>query len=187
LPLVILAFCLVPVPFSSTPFFCVFLHFAPPHRIMLQRLQRGEPEENTLQGHSDEEIHGYESFHRMSPLEPLRRQIVSLHRWRSFVRGTTAWAGALIAACWILAGLFVLDVVFELDVPQRLVVMAIGAVGAAWAWRRYSWPLLRQRESLTQVALLVERQHGIRSDLVAALQFESPAAARGVRDSSKRP
>jgi hypothetical protein len=125
---------------------------------------------------SDKEIQGYESFHRMSPLEPLRRQIVSLHRWRSFVRGTTGWAGAVIAACWILAGLFVLDVVFELDVPQRLVVMVIGAVGAAWAWRRYSWPLLRQRESLTQVALLVERQHGIRSDLVAALQFESPAA-----------
>jgi len=92
------------------------------------------------------------------------------------MRGTTAWSGVLIAVCWVLAGLFALDALFELDVPQRLVVMAIGAVAAIWAWRRYSWPVLRQRESLTQVALLVERQHGIRSDLVAALQFETPAA-----------
>ena len=92
------------------------------------------------------------------------------------MRGTTAWSGVLIAVSWVLAGLFALDALFELDVPQRLVVMAIGALAAIWAWRRYSWPVLRQRESLTQVALLVERQHGIRSDLVAALQFETPAA-----------
>ncbi len=113
----------------------------------------------------------------MSPLEPLRRKIVSLQRRRAVLRAVTACSGGAIAVGWVLAGLFALDVVFAMDVTQRLLVMVLGAAAVIWAWLRYSWPVLRQRESLMQVALLVERQHGICSDLVAALEFEFPEAA----------
>jgi hypothetical protein len=92
------------------------------------------------------------------------------------MRAVTACSGGAIAVCWVLASLFLLDVVFAMDVPQRLVVMVLGGAAVMWAWLRYSWPVLRQRESLMQVALLVECQHGICSDLVAALEFESPEA-----------
>ena len=45
---------------------------------------------------------------------------------------------------------------------------------AAWYWAR---PWLTQRESDLDIALLVEKQHHIDNDLVAALEFESPEAA----------
>ena len=47
-----------------------------------------------------------------------------------------------------------------------------------WVYRRFAQPLLSCRESDLDMALLVERQQGIDSDLVAALQFERPDAAK---------
>src|SRR6185503_7904320 len=63
-------------------------------------------------------------------------------------------------------------------VPQRLVVIVLAAVGIGWAFWRFTRPLMGRRESEIDMALLVERQQEIDSDLVAALQFEEPEAAR---------
>lgn len=113
----------------------------------------------------------------MTKLNTLRSQLASLRRWRAVVRRTTALSAPLTALLWILAVIFALDVAFEMDVVQRLIVMAVGVGAMAWAYARYSIPLLGIRETDTQMALMVEKQHRINSDLVASLQFESPDAA----------
>jgi len=69
-----------------------------------------------------------------------------------------------------------LDVVFEMTVAQRCVTMVIGAAALVWAFCRYALPWLEVQEDVIDVALLVERQHQIDSDLVAALDFESSDA-----------
>ncbi len=112
----------------------------------------------------------------MTKLNALRSQLASLRRWRAFVRRTTALSAPLTAVLWILAVIFALDVAFEMDVVQRLIVMAVGVGAMAWAYARYSIPLLGVRETDTEMALMVEKQHRINSDLVASLQFESPEA-----------
>ena len=61
---------------------------------------------------------------------------------------------------------------------QRAIAIGIGVGAVIWAYRRYAKPLLSQRETDLDMALMVERQQGIDSDLVAALQFENPDAAR---------
>lgn len=113
----------------------------------------------------------------MTKLKALRSQLASLRRWRAFVRRTAALAAPLTAVLWILAVVFAIDVAFEMDVVQRLIVMAVGVGAMIWAYVRYSIPLLGIRETETEMALMVEKQHRINSDLVASLQFESPDAA----------
>jgi hypothetical protein len=112
-----------------------------------------------------------------SRLATLRSQLASLRRARSGVCAATAWSAVGIAAIWALASVFALDLVFELPVPQRLVVMLLAAAGVGWAFWRFTRPLLGKRETDLDMALLVERQQEIDSDLVAALQFEGPEAA----------
>jgi hypothetical protein len=114
----------------------------------------------------------------MSRLATLRSQLAGLRQARSAVRAATAWSSFVTAVLWALAGLLVLDLVFELAILPRLVVMLLAAGGVAWAFLRYTRPLLGQSESEIDMALLVERQQQIDSDLVAALQFESADAAR---------
>src|SRR5688572_10674938 len=113
-----------------------------------------------------------------SRLATLRSQLASLRRARAGVRAATAWSALGTAALWALAAMFALDVAFELPIPQRLVVILLAGAGIAWAYWRFTRPLLGRRESEIDMALLVERQQEIDSDLVAALQFESPEANR---------
>lgn len=113
----------------------------------------------------------------MTQLNTLRRQLGSLRRWRAFVRLVAACSATGTAIVLILAGLFAVDFVFEMDVVQRLIVMAIGVLVAVWAFAKFTRPMLGRGESMLEVALMVERQHAIPSDLVAAIQFESPEAA----------
>jgi hypothetical protein len=111
-----------------------------------------------------------------SRLATLRSQLASLRRARAGVRAATAWSAVGVAAVWALAALFVLDVLFELPVPQRLVVMLLAGAGVGWAFWRFTRPLMGRSESELDMALLVERQQEIDSDLVAAIQFEAPEA-----------
>ena len=94
------------------------------------------------------------------------------------VRQAAAWSAVAIAVLWSLSILFVLDVNFEFGRFERaiLLVAAIGLV--AWAARRFALPYLGVRETDEDMALLVERRQQIDSDLIAALQFESPQASR---------
>jgi hypothetical protein len=110
-------------------------------------------------------------------LELLRRRLADLRRARQTVRWGAAYSASLVAVLLLLGGLWALDVVFELSVFQRAVMMALAAGGAIWSFIQYTRPLLGVHESEVDLALQVERQQGIDSDLVAALQFETPAAA----------
>lgn len=112
----------------------------------------------------------------MSRLSTLRSQLTALQQARWFVRAVVAGSALVIAALWSLVGILVLDIAFELPAPQRLVVIAIALGFVVWAGIRFTWPMLQVRESVEDMALLVERQQKIDSDLIAALQFESPDA-----------
>ncbi len=92
------------------------------------------------------------------------------------IRSVTAWSALLTVLFWVLMITFVLDVNFELDVTQRLIVFVIGGGVLIWGFSRFTAPLLGIRESLEQIALLVDRQQKLDSDLIAALQFESADA-----------
>jgi len=111
-----------------------------------------------------------------SRLAYLRSQLAVLRRARSRVRSASAWAGLASAVLMALAGVFALDLVFALAVPQRVVVLLLAGLAVGWAFWRFTWPLLGNRENEIDAALVVERQQRIDSDLVAALQFEQPAA-----------
>lgn len=110
-------------------------------------------------------------------LAALHNQLSALKHTRSTVRLATAFAGLVIAVLWVLVGIFVLDVIFELPLIPRLIVMVIGAFTCYWAFHKFTQPMLGVHETELDIALMVERQQKIDSDLVAAIQFESPQAA----------
>lgn len=112
----------------------------------------------------------------MTQLSELRTQLAMLRRRRQLVRWGTAYAALALAVLWTLAAALLLDVAFEMSRPQRLVMLVVSALIVYWAARRFTLPWLAQRETELDVALLVERQQKIDSDLVAALQFESPGS-----------
>jgi hypothetical protein len=111
-----------------------------------------------------------------SRLAYLRSQLAVLRRARRRVRALAAWTALASAVLLALAAVFVLDLVFGLAVPQRVVALVLAGLAVGWALWRYTWPLLGVRENEIDAALLVERQQRIDSDLVAALQFEQAAA-----------
>ena len=113
-------------------------------------------------------------------LATLRRRLKGLRRARQRFRWATAASAAAIAVLWALAVVFALDWSFQrnIDLPQRLLLEGLAAAGILWALARFSPPWLGKREDDTEMALLVQRQAGVDSDLVAALQFESADAAK---------
>jgi hypothetical protein len=113
----------------------------------------------------------------MTRLNTLHRHLASLRRSRVLGRWATAYSAVISAGLWLLLAVFAVDVTFQMDVFQRVLVMALAAAGLAWSFRRYAVPELGVREDEIELALLVEKKHQISSDLVAAIQFEQPQAA----------
>ena len=111
-----------------------------------------------------------------SKLKTLRSNLDSLRKRRSSVRLATAYSGFLAAAIWVVFGCFLLDWALGMNGAQRVILMLISAYALVYSFRRYAAPLLQSRESLFQMALLVEKTKGIDTDLIAALQFEEPGA-----------
>lgn len=106
----------------------------------------------------------------------LRQRLAALVRRRSLAAwgaGLSAW---LLAVGWILLAVFFLDWSLALDRLQRLLLLAVAVGGAAWTFRAWVLPLFGRHESEIDAALMVEKQQGIDSDLVAALQFEADPA-----------
>lgn len=110
-------------------------------------------------------------------LSTLRTRLSSLRRSRAAVRWGSAICAPIAFVLWLLVAAFWCDWSFDLPVTFRGLVLLGWVAGGAWAVRRFAWPLVRIRESEQDVALLVEQQHKIDTDLVAALQFEQPQAA----------
>jgi hypothetical protein len=114
----------------------------------------------------------------MSKLLPLKSRLAELKQRRWWLRFGTAASGLLLAVAVALAAMWLIDWLFELDRALRMLMLIVAAGGVFWTWKRFVEPLLGWQESELDMALLVERQQEIDSDLVAALQFESPQAAR---------
>ena len=110
-------------------------------------------------------------------LATLRTRLSSLRRSRAAVRWGSAVCAPIAFVLWLLAAAFWCDWSFDLPVALRALVLLGWGAGGVWAVRRFAWPLIRVKESEQDVALLVEQQHKIDTDLVAALQFEQPKAA----------
>ena len=109
-------------------------------------------------------------------LATLRSQLGSLRQKRAAVRWGSAVCAPLAVALWLLVAAFLCDWSFNLPVGLRAVTLLAWVAGGIWAVKRFAWPLVKVRESEQDVALIVEQHHKIDSDLVAAIQFETPHA-----------
>ena len=112
----------------------------------------------------------------MTRLIDLRRRLANLRRRRQRIRVGTALTGMAAALLTIVAAVFLLDWLFEMTRVQRAVLLLLGVAATGWAFYRYFLPWVGYEETDLQMALLVERQHNIDTDLIAALEFESPQA-----------
>jgi len=112
----------------------------------------------------------------MTQLERTRKQVLALRRHRLLVRWGTALAPVVTGALVIMAAFWAIDFFFQLDAAQRAVMLAVSGLALLWVFHRYARPLLSRSESVVDVALMVEKQHGLDSDLVAALQFDAAPA-----------
>ena len=113
----------------------------------------------------------------MNKLGTLRNRLARLRRRRRWLRLTTGYSGLGLALLTILGGALAMDWFLEMSRSQRIVALVVALGGLVWAVRRYTLPWLGQREDEVDMALLVERREKIDSDLVAALEFESPGAS----------
>ena len=111
-------------------------------------------------------------------LTPLHRLLRRVARYRRRIRRWIAFLGTGVILCAAILGLFCFDWLLQPTREIRLVGLLIAMAAAVLAFIRYVLPWLRYQESELDIALLVEKHHGIDSDLVAALQFERPEAAR---------
>lgn len=110
-------------------------------------------------------------------LAPLRSNLASLALKRQGIRWGTGWCGLLLAVLLTLAALFLVDYAFKLTILQRVVVLVLALIAIGWSVRRFLLPHLGQLESPQDMALFVEHQQQIDSDLIAALQFEDKSSS----------
>jgi hypothetical protein len=97
------------------------------------------------------------------------------------LRLSTGYSGLALAVLWVGAVAFGVDLLFSaigapLNQLQRALALLVYVGVGVWAFRRFTLPWLGGQETDLQMALLVERQERIDSDLIAAMQFESPEA-----------
>lgn len=111
-------------------------------------------------------------------LKRLRNRLYRLRRRRRVLRWVAGYSALALTALSLLGVAFVVDWALEMDRLQRAILLVLCAGVFVWSVRRYTVPWLGRRESLLDMALLVEKHEGIDSDLVAALQFDQPEAQR---------
>jgi hypothetical protein len=112
----------------------------------------------------------------MNKLTALRDRLAALRRRRQTGRWASAWSAPVLAILWCGVAAFLVDWTLQMSVPQRAAWLVVWALAAGWSFYQFALPLLGQRESELDMALLVEQKQHIDSDLVAALQFDSPSA-----------
>lgn len=106
-------------------------------------------------------------------LPHLRSQLNLLRRKRSLVRQSQAACRLLTFTLLLIWFIFAGDWLFRFSAQSRFVILIGILVAIGWGVKKWV-PLLSHRESLEEVALIVEQQHHIDNDLVAALQFDQP-------------
>ena len=99
-----------------------------------------------------------------------------MQRHRRTARWTLAYSALLVSVVGLLAVLFAVDLLAQPTRLQRAAALGVALLAFVWLARRFVLPWLGWRETEVDMALLVQREQQIDTDLVAALQFESPAA-----------
>lgn len=112
----------------------------------------------------------------MSQLHTLRAGLNRLRRRRKSLRWFTGYSALIVALLWTLVAVFLVDWLFLMNVTQRTVSLSLGMVAVLWAFFKFTYPFLGVQEDQTEMALLVERNQDIDSDIVAAIQFEDDVA-----------
>jgi hypothetical protein len=109
-------------------------------------------------------------------LDRLRSELTRLRNTRHMIRGVSGLAVLLQSVLLILVGGFLFDWLLDMSMVQRCILLALMAAAMLWCHRRFVKPWFGQSDDLIELALDVERKHGLDNDLVSALQFDSPAA-----------
>ena len=112
----------------------------------------------------------------MTMLSKLHRRLAHLRRRRRLIRWGTGYSAPLTALLWLLVALFLADWLLHMDVWAQIVGMAVAGLCLIWIFRRQTLPWLGDGETEVNMALFVQQQHHIDTDLVAALEFERPEA-----------
>ena len=108
----------------------------------------------------------------------LRSQLGRLRQKRAFVRWGSAKCALIAVVLWLLVAAFLVDWSLKLSTEWRMGLLVGWIAASLVAAKTFVWPLVFVHETTEDVALIVERHNKIDSDLVAALQFESPDAKR---------
>ena len=113
-----------------------------------------------------------------SQLAQFRSRLDSLRRRRTFDRLGSAWCLFALLVLAVLVSAFIVDWSLRASRPQRFVMLAASIGVGCWMFRRFTMPSIGKQEADVDLALELQQRHGIDSDLVASLQFESDEAAR---------
>jgi len=108
----------------------------------------------------------------MSRLASIQSGLDRVRRLRTAVRIGSAASVFISVLLWLLLIAFALDVWTNMSRVERFVLLLFIVPTLVWVFRRWLLPALRVYEDDVQLALVVERNQGISSDLVAAMQFE---------------
>jgi len=114
----------------------------------------------------------------MSGLQTFRSRLGRLRSRRAWVRWRTAICRALVLGIIAFFALLSIDFALRLETVPRLIVVFLTLGVLAWRTLRHIVPDLSHDETVVDIALLLERTHGVDSDLVAALQFDATANER---------
>ena len=115
-------------------------------------------------------------------LTALRSRITQVGRRRRLMRRLSAASRIAVAILIATAAIFLVDWVFAPGRLARLLMLLLAAAAIARVYWRRVRPGLVSRETDADIALLIEKQQGIDSDLVAALEFSNGHAAPGSAD-----
>jgi hypothetical protein len=115
-------------------------------------------------------------------LAALRSRIAAVGRRRALMRRLSAASRIALVLLIAVALLFLADWSFAPGRLARALLLLVAAAAVARVYWRRVRPGLAARESEADIALLIERQQGIDSDLVAALEFAAGRAAPGSAD-----
>lgn len=109
-------------------------------------------------------------------LGKLRSDLYRLRNTRRLLRWGNGLSLLTNAIVTILVIAFLADWLLLMTPAQRGVLLGLIVIAVVWALRRFTLPWFRQHDDVVELALAVEREQRIDSDLVSALQFERPEA-----------
>jgi len=98
--------------------------------------------------------------------------LARLRLFRSTVRLGMMGSTVLSILLWTLVAAFALDFWIRMGYLERGIVLVAVIGVTAWTVVRYLLPVVKVHESDTTLAVMVDRRHGMHSDLIAAIQFD---------------